>query len=538
MDVRPTEVDASAMDARPAVEDVTKLCGHPISELAKSAKPGDANLLRVLYGVLRSRVGTPKERDEVLDSLLNIAHAGNADALRLCVELWKLPSIFTHESKDAIDSHILKRISRFFRQLAHEGRSEALLALTTAMDMVGMKRHPETRASFSTLILSFIAKEIPIETNTLLEFIERLTPEEQVNLMKSFVELAKGGNRSALHVLNNAAFYSSAETNSCFSAFFQKLKDNNSPAALNFDISSNQVMMSADEWLYKIKHAGRILSCNAEHLVEDASPEQMDKILLASFPSIMSNWVTSVMLQTGSEKVISSLERLAKADNIDAMVELGLFLVKDSAIADGKIRDGVYWLLESLKQGCIRARQNIRCIKFSSGYEERAKYIQEIVQEQVRTGNCKAEANVLLSYLLPYEQKRESFSLLLKADGLGKDVSTDIGLYLDRRDVALRTEALSYLARKAEAGNIDAKFFLGLHTRGSIDPLANNRAASLVMEALIHSQARYPSFLFGSAGADASPELEVLCGVSNLYSLGTESHGEPRLADFSAAFSE
>ncbi|MDR1907286.1 MAG: hypothetical protein LBQ43_00295 [Holosporales bacterium] len=525
---------ASTMNARPAIEDVTKLCGHPISELAKSAKPGDTNLLQILFGVLRKGVGTPEEREKSLDSLINAAHAGDRNALCCCAELWQMSNDVSNEVQDATGLHIQKRVSKFFRQIADEGNPGALLALEKVRDVVGVRRHPEVRASFRKLILSLIARRNFVETMGLMEFIERLTPEEQVNFMRSLVEFAEGGNCMALHALRTAIAFSSEKTRRCFYAFLQKLKDNNSPSA-KIDNLINEEKISASEWLDNFKHTGQFPSCSIEHVIEDASPEQMEQILLATLspePGI----ITTIM-HTKSEKVISALERLANVGNTDAKAELGLFLVKYSPIADGKVREGIHLLLEILKQGQIRIRERISYIKFSKKYSERAAYIQDVLREQISTGNCKAEANVLLCCLLPTEQKEESFRLLLEADKLGKDVSIYVGTHFDRTDKHIETKVLDYLTRRAEAGSFDAKYFLGVHTRGSKVQAKRNEAASLVIEALMHSQTSYPPLEFGSLGAD-SPELKVLRGITDLYFFAIESNGRPRLADFSAAFSE
>jgi hypothetical protein len=529
------------MGTRP-VDNVTKLCGHSIRELARSAKPGDSNLLNVLFGVLCSNIGTPEERDEALDSLFNAARAGDVNALRRCLDL-VMPS--SSNSAGVAGKHILDKLSGFFIQLAQEGRLEALIALKTTVDVLRVEDKQEAKAPFRKLILSLIGREIPVKTQGLFEFVERLAPEEQIDFMKSLVKLARGGSGTALHTLRDICDMTSIcngnKSRICFSEFLKKLVENNCPAALNLDIRPDQKMISAGDWLDTFKCTGEDWLCNVEYLTKDASTEQIEQILLASLTSKSKDFVPK-MLQTDPQKVVSALEKLANAGDSTAMVALGCFFLKNPATT----REAVQLLLRAVKLGGERARERISCIKHSDEYKEKAKLVNEILLEQASIGDYQAEANILLGYLTFSERDDNFFSLLLKADELGKDVSLYVGLHLLKTHSLPIAEPLNYLRRKTEAGSLDAKFFLGLHTQNPNNPLAYNESAGLVMEALINSHTDYSEYLrgFRIADADASPELAVLCGMSKLHLpasrslFRTESHYELALVDFSAAFDE
>ncbi|MDR1907427.1 MAG: hypothetical protein LBQ43_01015 [Holosporales bacterium] len=545
-DARPSVDDAAPMDASSVVRDTIKLCGHPISELIESAKSGNTNLLSILFGILRSGIGTPEERNNALDTLLGAAYAGNTEAMRICTGFLKCIVARKFECDEG--SYVKDRVSNFFIQLANEGKKEALSALTTS-DYVGVIRNPEVQASFTKLILDLIGREIPVMTPNSFDFIAWLAPETQLSVMRSLVKLAKEGNSTALRTLYYAISYHSHVSRDCFPAFLQRLIDNNCPAALNFNIEYNMRMISADEWLNRFDSNGQALLCNIEYLTKSASPEQIEKILLdysshsdELAPGMLQNvlWThefdefASEMLETEPEKVVSALEKLANAGNVNAMVALGRFLIEKPATT----REAVKLFLKAVKLREERIIQRISDVRHANGYDGRVQLIKEILLEQASAGDYQIEANILLGYLIPSKHGGDMLSSLLKADELGKDISRYVGLRCGRGRTM--PEVQSYLERKAEAGSLDAKFFLGLSMKGLDNPPTFNKAASLVMEVLINSHTDYSDYLgaFRAVGADTSPELAVLCGMNSLFSSRSESHGCLKIVDFSEIFSE
>ncbi|MDR1907745.1 MAG: hypothetical protein LBQ43_02670, partial [Holosporales bacterium] len=237
----------------------TTLCGRSIRELARSAKAGDFDLLRVFFGILRSETGTTEERREVFDSLLNIARTGDKDAARICVSICRKRLDYYVDAWD--------KMGEAFIQLANEGKPEALLFTTRLSTVID---RPEVQRSLIALMSNLVVQEIPANNNCVQFALQQVSPEEQMNFIRLLVKLAKEGNMTALEVLHGTS--RTEGTGGAFLAFLQKLRRNGCAAALKFEPDlTKQIAYTAKEWLTEIRRSSRpMFFCDVKHLVESA----------------------------------------------------------------------------------------------------------------------------------------------------------------------------------------------------------------------------------------------------------------------------
>jgi hypothetical protein len=226
------------------------------------------------------------------------------------------------------------------------------------------------------------------------------------------------------------------------------------------------------------------------------------------------------------------------------MAILGNFILENATTDTdtANVAEGVSLLLDALKRGSINAR---KCVMNNVACSEDVKFkIAEIINGMEQSQEYIGESCLLYAHLLSSYRDDDSwksiFNFLSKADEQNLNVIEDMNWYLGKHFVVgqNREKALDFLRRKAEAGSVEAKFFLGLNLLNDSDPLKKNEAASLIVETLISGNGRYSErYIRAYTNDNASLERRVLCFMLELYIPRSEVL-RSKLVGFSDVFEE